>query len=111
MRTILLSAFFFALALHVGLQAQQPIDSLRKAMFNGRKDTHLVWTYRQLLRELYALEGKENEALGVAQKGLSLCRKLNFETGTDLFSFTTPRCSTYSAGVRKPSLILKKALR
>ncbi|MBK8045331.1 MAG: tetratricopeptide repeat protein [Haliscomenobacter sp.] len=87
MRTILLSAFFFALALHAGLQAQQPIDSLRKATLNARQDTHLVWTYRQLFRELYALEGKENEALDVAQKGLSLCRKLNFETGTDLFLF------------------------
>ncbi len=87
MRTILLCALFFSFTMNARLQAQETIDSLRKSIRNARQDTNLVWTYRQLFRELYALEGKENEALDVAQKGLSLCRKLDFETGTDLFLF------------------------
>jgi two-component system NarL family sensor kinase len=69
------------------LRAQEILDSLRMAAQNARQDTHLVWTYRQWFRELYDLGGRDTEALEVAQKGLALCRKLNFETGLDLFLF------------------------
>ncbi|MFZ4427804.1 MAG: tetratricopeptide repeat-containing sensor histidine kinase [Saprospiraceae bacterium] len=84
-RTYVLALGFWAL--NSGLQAQDAVDSLRSAALSARQDTHLVWTYRQLFRELYDQGGKEQEALEVARKGLSLCRKLNFETGLDLFLF------------------------
>lgn len=88
MRTIPSFALFLGLfLLNSSLYAQDVVDSLRRAALNARQDTHLVWTYRQWFRVLYDQEGKEQEALEVARKGLSLCRKLNFETGLDLFLF------------------------
>jgi two-component system NarL family sensor kinase len=64
----------------------QNIDSLQKVILSSPQDTHLVMTYRQLVRAYYQAD-QNQEMLQTAEKGLELSRALQFEKGIDLFIY------------------------
>ncbi len=85
MRKDCLTILFICL-LATGLSAQSEIDSLRAIVRSANEDTSLVMAYRQLFKALYGADQRA-ELLEVAEKGLTLSRKLHFTKGIDLFIY------------------------
>lgn len=64
----------------------QAIDSLQNAVAMMPDDTNRVLTYRHLFRALYKKDQKD-DLLDVAEKGLQLSQKLQYERGIEYFIF------------------------